>query len=608
MNNNLQYVFDELNKKKIDAYYLNLSNEHLYEFTKFKENYLYELTGFTGDTGSVLITKAKAYLFVDGRFTIQAKKEVNDKRIKIVEISSGNDKIDFIYNNLKYNSKLLINPKLISISKVNNAKKKLNIKKIKLIFDTYFCKKKFTEIKKLCFSLTCSPLFLLDNKYVGESSLKKINKLIKNVNCDNKFIYVTSSLEEIAYLTNIRFELCNISDESVLFDSFMIVGKKKSYLYIKDYFDSKDLKTLNKNGIVAKNIDEFYTDLSKLSKSHTTFLDDKINNFYIYQKVYKNNLEFIDSPIELDMSVKNNTQIKNLEKCNILDGISIVKAIYQIKKDIFNNSKNKKFNNEYDVKKYVDETRVRIGKSKYLCPSFETIVAYKENSAICHYIPKKNKCKNIKPNSLLLIDSGGNYLLGTTDITRTISLYLDKKDIPIIIKKHYSLVLNSLINLSILKFPSGLTGSEIDIIARKNLYGEYIDFNHGTGHGIGYISNVHEGPNRIGPGIYKSYLKNELFPYQLTSNEPGIYLEGKYGIRLENDILTVPIKSNEYGDYLGFKTMTLCPFDMDLIDKKYLSNEAISFLNEYNKIVYKKLSRYLNYDEKKWLKKVTREV
>ena len=308
------------------------------------------------------------------------------------------------------------------------------------------------------------------------------------------------------------------------------------------------------------------------------------------------------------MSIKNNVQIRNLEKCNILDGVSMVKTIYHIKRDIFKDYDKKEFKTEYDIKKFVDRNRMRIGKSMFLCPSFETIVAYKDNSAICHYIPKQNHSKNINARSLLLIDSGGNYLLGTTDITRTISLYKNKNDIPKSVIMHYSLVLNSLLNLSILKFPCGLTGSEIDIIARKNFYEQYIDYDHGTGHGIGYISNVHEGPNRIGPGINKNYKNNELLAYQLTSNEPGIYIEGKYGIRLENDILTLPINENKYGLFLGFKTLTLCPFDRDLIDKKYLDKAAIDYLNLYNKNVYNKLSKYLNHDEKRWLKNVTSEV
>ena len=607
MNKNLQYVFDELKKRNIDSFFLNLSNEHLFEFTKFRENYLYELTGFKGDTGSVFITKKNAYLFVDGRFFIQAKKEINDKRIKIVEIYSSDDKLQFIFNNLKNNSKLLINPKLLSISKVLFAKNKFKNKNINLVFSTTFLKQKFDSLKKDCFKLTSAPLFILNQKYVGENQSSKINYLLKNINCTKKFVYVTSNLEEIAYLTNCRFKFCDISDESVLFDSFMIVGKEKSFLYIKDYLNVVDEKKLINNNIFIKDINLFYKDLSIISKSYYVFLDGRINNYYLYTKIYYKNLNLIDSPLELKMSIKNRTQINNLYKCNILDGVAMVKAIYNIKKDVIKNN-NHIFKNEYDIKKFLDSLRVKIGKSNYLCKSFDTIVAYKENSAICHYLPTYSDSKKIKSNSILLIDSGGNYLYGSTDITRTISLYKNKNNIPKNIIMHYSLVLNSLINLTLIKFPEGLTGAEIDIIARKNLYDYFIDFEHGTGHGIGYISNVHEGPNRIGPGISKNYLKNELQTYQVSSNEPGIYIEGKYGIRLENDILIVPLKKNLYGNFLGFKTLTLCPFDKDLIDKKYLNRKSIIFLNKYYKLVYNKLSKYLTKDEKIWLKKETSEV
>ena len=303
------------------------------------------------------------------------------------------------------------------------------------------------------------------------------------------------------------------------------------------------------------------------------------------------------------MSIKGDTEIKNLRKCNILDGLAMTKVLYRLK-----NLKQTgtQFKNEFEIKKFVDDTRVKVGKKSYLCPSFETIVAYKENAAICHYIPTKKANKKIGDNGLLLIDSGGNYISGTTDVTRTISLY--KKNIPDIIKKHYTLVLDSMLNLSLTKFPYELTGFEIDIIARKKLYDEFMDFNHGTGHGIGYISNVHEGPNRIGPGVNSNYKKNCLEPYQVTSNEPGLYFENKYGIRIENDLLTIPIKENKFGDFLGFETLTLCPYDMDLIDKKYLSGDSIKYLNDYNKLVYKKISKYLTKEENIWLKKVTREV
>lgn len=607
MNKILDLVFDNLKSRKIDAYYLPLSNENLYEFTKFRINYLYELTGFKGDTGSVFVYDKRAYLFVDGRFTIQAKNEIDDKRIRIIEVEKSTDIVDNIIKILNKSKSIILNPKLLSIAKIKNAIEKFSEKNISLVFDYKFLRREFDSLKKDCFNLTSSPLFVLDKKCTGELPKSKIKYIIDKIseNQDKKknLTYITSSLEEIAYITNLRFSFCDLSDESVLFDAFMVIGNKKSTLYINDYLDDKGEKFLNKNNIYVENKEKFYSDIKKLSSQKNIYLDEKINNYYIY-KILKN-INFIESPLNIKKSIKNDIEIKNLKRCNIVDGVSMVKILHGIESD-FNKGKNNVFKTEYDIKTFVDNMRRKVGKSKFLCPSFETIVAYKENSAICHYSPTKDDSKRITTNGLLLIDSGGHYLDGTTDITRTISLY--KSNIPTSIKKHYTMVLKSLINLSILKFPSGLTGYEIDIIARKNLYDDFLDFNHGTGHGIGYVSNVHDGPNRIGPYIKKNYKYNELLENQVTSNEPGLYFEGKYGIRLENDILTKKIKSNNYGDFLGFETLTLCPFDRKLIDKKFLSKIEVKFLNSYHKLVYNKLSRYLNNEEKAWLKKETKEV
>ena len=314
----------------------------------------------------------------------------------------------------------------------------------------------------------------------------------------------------------------------------MIITNNKSYLYIKDYLTDKDIKYLNNNNIFVLNIKKFYTDLTKYIHNKHVYLDDRINNYYIYKLLRKVN--FIQSPLLIKKSIKNKIEIKNLRKCNVIDGIAMTIVLYNIKEK-------KLFKNEYEIKKFIDDTRRKVGKKSFLSPSFDTIVAFKENSAICHYVPNKGNSKKIVKNGILLIDSGGNYLYGTTDITRTISLY--NSEVPRIIKKHYTLVLKSLIDLSMLIYKFGLTGYEIDIIARKNLYNNFLDFNHGTGHGIGYISNVHDGPNRIGPFINNNFNNNVMFENQLSSNEPGLYFEGKYGIRLENDILTKHIKSNE---------------------------------------------------------------
>ena len=601
MNKYLDMAFKKLASKKYDSYYLPLSNENLYEFTKLKQNFLIDLSGFSGDTGSIFLYKNKAYLFVDGRFTIQAKKEVKDKRIKVVEINKSNEIIDFIISKLNKNKSIVINPKLFSIYYINNLINKIKKFNISLVFDNNFLIKEFNSIKSNCFSLSSAPLFSLDNKYVGEKPKSKIKYIINKISDDNNIsktvIYITSNLEEIAYITNLRFKFCDLPNESILFDSFMIITNNKSYLYIKDYLTDKDIKYLKNNNIFVLNIKKFYTDLKKYINNNYIYLDDRINNYYIYKLLRKVN--FIQSPLLIKKSIKNKIEIKNLRKCNVIDGIAMTIALYNIKEK-------KIFKNEYEIKEFIDDTRRKVGKKFFLSPSFDTIVAFKENSAICHYVPNKGNSKKIVKNGILLIDSGGNYLYGTTDITRTISLY--NSEVPRIIKKHYTLVLKSLIDLSMLIYKFGLTGYEIDIIARKNLYNNFLDFNHGTGHGIGYISNVHDGPNRIGPFINNNFNNNVLFENQLSSNEPGLYFEGKYGIRLENDILTKHIKSNEYGDFMGFETLTLCPFDKDLIDKNYLNKEEIMYLNKYHKLVYKKINKYLNFDQKKWLKKITLEV
>lgn len=609
MNKNLDYIFKVLSSKRISSYYLPLSNEHLFEFTKFKNNYLYELSGFTGDTGSIFLYNNVAYLFVDGRFTIQAKKEINDKRIKIVEINNSNDKIDFIISKLKKNKSILVNPKLLSIDKINNIKPKIKAYNISLVLNSTIFSKYFESLKKSCFNLSKAPLFILDKKYVGETPNKRISVLLNDLVCNysntKNIYYITSNLEEIAYLTNIRFKFCDIGDESVLFDSFMLISNKKSILYIKDYLLEKDITRLKRNKIYIKDIKDFYSDLRELKNNNNVFLDGRINNYNIYKCLPNANL--INSPLYMRASIKTDTEISNLKKCNVLDGVAMVKILYSLKKGL-SSADSKAYSTEYDIMKLVNKTRKSVGKKLFLCNSFETIVAYKENSAICHYIPKKGMSKKISRNSVLLIDSGGNYLTGTTDITRTISLYKNKKSIPNIIKKHYTLVLKSLIDLSMLIFPKGLTGANIDIIARKNLYDNYLDFNHGTGHGIGYISNVHEGPNTISPIIKKNYNDNVLLENQVSSNEPGLYFENKYGIRLENDILVKKIKENDYGEYMCFETLTLCPFDKDLIDKKYLDDKEITFFNEYNKLVYSKIYKYLTNDERQWLMKETSEV
>lgn len=614
MNENLTNLLKYLDKKNIDAFYLPLSNENLSEFVSQNENTLYNLTGFTGDTGDILIIKNKIYLLVDGRFTIQAKNEVVDRRINIVNIYTNYGFIDFIKENYNMIKIFAFDMRLLSIDtsiKLINELIKLNIK-IK------FINVNNKSIKNLIFDSeqkNCeSNLFILQKKYVGTSAKTKIHNTIfdifdKYASAFNKtkkvsdIFYLTSKLEEIAYITNLRIKPYSIYSCNVLFKSFMIINTKKSILYIDNdiILNNEIIKYLKQNNIVIKNIASFYDDLKNIK--YNIFLDEKINNYYIYININNKYINFIKSPLSHIMSIKNKTEIKCLKNANLLDGIMMTKLIYKIKNELdFNNN----IITEYDIKNLVDNLRYEIGGKNFICPSFETIVAYKENSAICHYTPTKEKSKIIKNNSILLIDSGGNYLLGTTDITRTISL--NKNNINQNIKKHYTYVLNAMLNMSMQIFKSGKTGYELDIIARLNLYNECLDFNHGTGHGIGFVTNVHEGPNRLSPTTVKSYVDNIFYDGQVISDEPGLYFENQYGIRIENDLLIKKYKKNEFGEFLNFEILTLCPYDMDLIDKNFLDRKIINYLNEYNDILYKKISPYLSKNERIWLKNETTKI
>ena len=594
INSLLKNIYLELKKKAYDAYFVDISNENLYEFVSDDENLVLKLTGFTGDTGSLLMLRDKAILYVDGRFTIQAKVEIKDRFIKIVNVNRRQKLIDDIASRLKKGARLAFNPKIESIKTIESLNTSLSDKNIKLIADDKFFNYLTNSNSGNKNDLEKGKLFVLDNRYVSKTPKKKISELLINLKESGFTHYITSSLEEIAYITNIRkMPVGNVS--KVLSDAFMIISKNRSYLYTDDLADKKVISHLSRNGIKFASYNSFYDDLTDLRKVKYS-LDPSLNNYYIYKKLsIKDNKSLVASPLTLVKSIRGRKEKQALLKCNIIDGVAITKAIYDIKRRVANGDKL----TEYDAKLIVDEYRKKIGGKDYFSPSFDTIVAYKENSAICHYSPKINASKLLKKNSLLLIDSGGNYIFGTTDITRTISLY--DKTVPASVKKHYTLALNSLMTLSMQKFPYGITGNELDIVARQNLYNEYLDFNHGTGHGIGYISNVHEGPNRISVGVCGDRKLNVIEPYQVMSDEPGLYFEDKYGIRLENDLMSIPDSKNEFGDFISFIHLTICPFDRNLIDEKLIDKKVVKYLNDYNKMVYSKLYKKLDSYERKML-------
>lgn len=602
---NYNFIIKKINNLKINYYLISYNDEFLNEITPKDKNIIYKLTGFKGENSYLLLSKNKSYLFIDGRFTIEAKKTIKNKKISIITLDSSKSIYEYISSIVKDN-RLFLDYKYFSIDFIETLKQNIHVyNDTKIINDLLKYARENNENDENDESYES---FIINNKY-KDYVFDKVKKELEYTLKDKNYYYISINSEEISFFTNLRIKPNDDNLKrlhSILFNGHIIINNKKTKLYTDIKIDNKDLKFLSMQKIIVKEKNCFYNDIKLLQKNtkNKIYIDKKINTYAIYN-ILKNPI-LIDSPIIRLYSIKSDKEIKNIIHANIIDGISMLYIHKLINEINFDDVKI----TEYEFKNLVDgirnatENKLKF-KKNYLMPSFNTIVAYKENSSICHYEPNKENSKTINNDSILLIDSGGHYLYGTTDVTRVYSLYKDK--IPENVMKDYTLVLKALINTMNQKFLYGTHGAEIDFLARSILYNNYENFNHGTGHGIGYISNVHEGINRL------SRLKivnndNILNVNNVQSIEPGIYKENKYGIRLENDTVVKKVKSNNYGEFLEFKSLTLVPFDIRLIDKSILTKEEVKYINSYHEHIYKALNKYFDKDLKKYLRKITKKI
>lgn len=568
---------------KLDAYYFNTSDYHMSEYVPEYFKTIRYFSGFTGSMATFIVDKEKAYIFVDGRYHIQAEKECAINGIEVIKLGTigALDPIAFIKKN--YKGKVVgLDARRTSIS---FAKKVIEAgAKIKSI-DIY------SELIENRAELSNAPLKSLDIAYTGKTRKEKLDELRY---CFKDKVHIINNLESIAYLLNMRG---NDISYTPVFLSYVIVDSDDIYLFIDiNRLDPNQLEALYLDGVIIKSYAEYY-EVLKTIKNKTVVLDENKVNYETYLNLKDNRNTFVNmrSIVEDMKSIKNEKEIANTILAHIYDGVSMVRFIKWLKE-----SDKSKFT-EWDASEYLNNLRLN---NHAFDLSFNSIVAYNENAASMHYSPSKEKPVYLNNLGILLVDSGGQYLEGTTDITRTISLGETSAEL----KKHFTLVLKSMFNLSSAKFLEGMSGQTIDILARINVWKEGIDYRCGTGHGVGHILSVHENPPRISFNGKTDECKEPLKPGQITSDEPGIYLEGKYGIRCENEILVKKDELNEYGQFLSFETLTLCPFDLDLVDINYLNEDDIKLLNDYHKKVYDTLSPYLNDEEKEFLEKETRSI
>ena len=556
----IKALTSKFKKYKIDGYVIPKNDEFFSEYSQ--KDRLKTISNFTGSAGYSIILKNKNYLFVDGRYTIQAEKE-SGNFFKIVDYHK------IVNCNLFKNLTLGIDPKVFTSEQIKNFFIKYNdIKIIKSNLIDQIYQNKSNSIK---------PFFSLKDNVVGENFKKKIIKIKKYlVKNKSDFIFI-SAPENVAWLLNIRG---SDSPNSPIPNCHLLLDKKKNlYLITKK---KKALKLANENKINFRQIIEpqNFEKIVKNLNGNRIIIDNKTCSIF-YENILENKFKILkkEDPIYLLKSVKNNLEIKNMIDTHIIDGVALTKFLYWIK------MKNKKKITEYEAQKKLEFFRKK--NKKYLYPSFNTIAGTGANGAIVHYRATKDNSKNIKKTDIFLCDSGGQYEYGTTDVTRTICFSKPKERIKNIftrvLKGHIAVFQSDLIKYK--------TGKDIDIRARKFLKQINLDYSHGTGHGVGFFLNVHEGPQSI-----SKFNKIRIQEGMILSNEPGYYKKGKFGIRIENLIYVKKNKKN-----LFFENLTLAPIDYDLINFKILSNDEKNYLFRYHLDIYSKLSKYLNNYEKRWL-------
>ncbi len=575
----------------IDAYVIPTSDYHNSEYISdyFKGRQL--LSGFTGSAGTLVVTKTRGYLWVDGRYFIQAEREIDHNRIELMKIGMPDTPTigEFLGDFFKDVTRktLAFDAKVMNTAFVNEIKKYLS-DEILIHSNSDLLNEIWLERPKLPFSV----LYKLDDQFTGRPFEEKLVDVRFEMKKNSADILVISQLEDQAWLYNLRG---NDITHTPVFLSYTVITKNQVILFIdENKIDLTVSKYLDENNITVRGYNEIYTYVSNLS-SKRIMLDLKRVNYQLYLSCdIGNDIIECDNPTLLLKSVKNDIEIANIKEAHIKDGVAMVKFMCLLKKG-FEAGWNL---TEISLSNKLQELRE---KDKGLIDlSFNTICAFKDHGAMMHYSANKDTNYKVEGSGFLLVDSGGHYLEGTTDVTRTFALGKITDEM----KVNFTTVLKSVIALSTVTFLEGCSGQNLDVLARRPIWDRLIDYKCGTGHGVGYVLSVHEGPNAFRWQTPTAIIK----PGMITTNEPGIYLKDKYGIRIENEILAIEKAKNEWGNFLQFETITYVPIDIDAIKPTLLSKEEKEWINNYHKMVYDKLSPHLEGEELDFLKDYTKKI
>ena len=572
-------------RKGISAFIVPSTDPHSGEYVPEYWETRKWISGFTGSAGTVVITLDKAGLWTDSRYFLQAEEQLEGTGIILFkERVPGTPTIaNWLGQVLQPNEKVGIDGWVNTVSEAENLI--LELKKYHLSLITI--EDPFISLWQNRPSLPSEPIFILPETYSGRSCKEKLDLINNELQKSQANALLLSSLDEIAWTLNLRGKDVHCNP---VFVSYLLITPQANTLYIyPEKINQEVMAYLEHQQIQTKPYTAIEQDLKDIQGMQ--FLLPPTTNFTLYQTIAtQNDIIRQTSPVTFLKAIKNETEIAGFHKAMKRDGVAMVRFLKWLKETVRTNQETEM---SIDQKLY----ELRAEQDEFQGISFDTIAGYQEHGAIVHYEATPETSSQLKAEGLLLLDSGAQYLDGTTDITRTIALGPVTEEQ----KKDYTLVLKGFIALSTAEFPHGTCGTQLDILARQYMWKDGINYGHGTGHGVGHFLNVHEGPHQI----RMNYVPAPLLPGMTITNEPGIYKAGKYGVRTENTMLVVPSRETEFGVFYKFEPLPLCPIDQEAILPEMLTTEEKAWINQYHKNVYEALSPMLSETEKQWLRNAT---
>ncbi len=587
----LRLLKEKMKENGIDYYLIPTADFHNSEYVDDYFKVREYFSNFSGSNGTLVVGKEETGLWTDGRYFIQAEDELAGTGVTLFRmLEEGVPTVEeYLLLNMKQGEVLGFDGRVVDCKFGKELKEKLSKKGVSIQFEKDLAEEIWTDRP----ALPCHKAFLLPEEICGKTCAEKLAFVREKMKEKKAAYFLLSKLDDLMWLLNVRGSdvVCN---PVVL--SYGFVTESELYFFLQKEAVTEELKEYcDKYRIVLKDYADIFNFIKEYPYKGSVLFDGRNLNYSLYCTVLEKT-EGIDAPnpTELLKAVKNETEIEKMREVYLTDNVVVTKFIYWLKQNV-----GKIPLNEYTAAMKIDNMR-REAKD-FLDLSFETIAGYKENAAMMHYEATREKNKEIFAEGMLLVDSGGQYLGGTTDITRTIVLGEISEEV----KKHFSAVAAGMIRLTNAKFLYGCSGKNLDILARGPMWDMNIDYKCGTGHGVGYILNVHEGPQSIRWRFAKGQEEAVLEEGMTVTNEPGVYKEGSHGIRTENVLLVRKGEKNGDGQFMHFETLTFVPIDREALDKKYLSESDVERLNAYHAEVYKRIAPHLTKEEAAWLKEVT---